>query len=110
LSEKMPDVLERIQKAIGTLDRPLKKVALDFQDQYWGDIGQHLQIYDFYMALNEPGPKAEILRTLADILDQRDENGNIIVVTHTSAKTSLSRIPFSSTSLLLVKGVLKIAS
>jgi len=79
LSEKMPDVLERIQKAIGTLDRPLKKVALDFQDQYWGDIGQHLQIYDFYMALNEPGPKAEILRTLADILDQRDENGNIIV-------------------------------
>ena len=47
-------------------------VALDFQDQYWGDIGQHLQIYDFYMALNEPGPKAEILRTLADILDQRD--------------------------------------
>jgi len=79
LSATMPDVLERIQRAIGTLARPLKMVALDFQDQYWGDIGQHPQIYDFYMALNEPGPKGDILRALADIPDQRDEHGNIIV-------------------------------
>ena len=54
-------------------------MALDFQDQYWGDIGQHPQIYDFYMDLNEPGTKGAILRALADIPDQRDENGNIIV-------------------------------
>jgi hypothetical protein len=79
LSEKMPDVLARLQKAIGTLQRPVKMVALDFQDQYWGDIGQHPQIYDFYMALNEPGPKGNILRALADLPDQRDANGNIIV-------------------------------
>ena len=79
LSEKMPDVLERMQKAIQTLNRPLKMMALDFQEQYWGDIGQHPQIYDFYMGLNEPGPKGEILRALADIPDRRDENGNIIV-------------------------------
>ena len=79
LSENMPDVLERIQKAMQTLDRPLKMMVLDFQDQYWGDIGQHPQIYDFYMGLNESGPKGEILRALADIPDQRDENGNIIV-------------------------------
>jgi hypothetical protein len=79
LSATMPDVLERIQRAIGTLARPLKMVALDFQDQYWGDIGQHPQIYDFYMALNEPGSKGDILRALANIPDQRDEHGNIIV-------------------------------
>jgi hypothetical protein len=79
LSESMPNILERLQRAIGTLARPLKMVALDFQDQYWGDIGQHPQIYDFYMALNEPGPKGDILRALADISDQRDEHGNIIV-------------------------------
>jgi hypothetical protein len=78
LSEKMLDVLERMQKAIKMLGRPLKMLALDFQDQYWGDIGQHPQIYDFYMDLNERGPKGAILRALADISDQRDENGNII--------------------------------
>ena len=79
LSETIPDVLERIQRAIEALERPLHMVALDFQDQYWGDIGQHPQIYDFYMGLNEPGPKGDILRALADIRDQRDEHGNIIV-------------------------------
>jgi hypothetical protein len=79
LSETMPNILERIHRAIGTLARPLKIAALDFQDQYWGDIGQHPQIYDFYMALNEPGPKGDILRALADIPDQRDAHGNIIV-------------------------------
>ena len=79
LAAKIPDILERLQKAIGTLQRPLKMVALDFQEQYWGDIGQHPQIYDFYMALNEPGPQGDILRALANIPDLRDENGNIIV-------------------------------
>jgi hypothetical protein len=79
LSEKMLNVLERMQKAIHTLGRPVKIMALDFQDQYWGDIGQHPQIYDFYMDLNDPGTKGAILRALADIPDQRDENGNIIV-------------------------------
>jgi hypothetical protein len=79
LSENMFDILERMQKAIQTLNRPVKMIVLDFQDQYWGDIGQHPQIYDFYMGLNEAGPKGAILRALADIPDQRDENGNIIV-------------------------------
>jgi hypothetical protein len=79
LSATVPDVLERIRRAISTLARPVKMMALDFQDQYWGDIGQHPQIYDFYMGLNESGPKGDILRALADIPDQRDEHGNIIV-------------------------------
>jgi hypothetical protein len=79
LSATMGDVLERIHRAIGTLERPVKMIALDFQEQYWGDIGQHPQIYDFYMALNEPGPQGTILRALADIPEQRDEHGNIIV-------------------------------
>src|SRR5438128_7449796 len=79
LSEKMRDILERMQRAITTLDRPVKMMALDFQAQYWGDIGQHPQIYNFYKDLNDLGPTGDILRALADIPEQRDENGNIIV-------------------------------
>jgi hypothetical protein len=79
LSAKMPDVLARLQKAMQTLNRPVKMMALDFQDQFWCDIGQHPQIYDFYMGLNDPGPTGAILRALADIPDQRDANGNIVV-------------------------------
>jgi len=94
LSEKMRDVLERIQKAMQTLNRPVKMMALDFQDQFWGDIGQHPQIYDFYMGLNDPGPKGAILRSLADVPEQRDANGNIVVGNsymsqHITAKNSV---------------------
>jgi hypothetical protein len=46
--ERLTAVLERFEAKHGR--RP-KFVVLDFVDQYWGDVGQHRQIYDFYMAL-----------------------------------------------------------
>lgn len=79
LSETMGDVVTRIRRAIATLKRPVHMRALDFQDQYWGDIGQHPHIYDFYMALNAPGPQGDIVRALANIPAKRDARGNIIV-------------------------------
>jgi hypothetical protein len=54
-------------------------VALDFEDQYWGDIGQHHRIREFYLALIADGASGEIARALAGIPDQRDGDGNIIV-------------------------------
>ncbi|MDD4982266.1 MAG: hypothetical protein PHS12_05905, partial [Candidatus Omnitrophica bacterium] len=83
MSEKMPDILERLRKvAVGfkkANGRAIKMVAMDFVDQYWGDVGQHKKIYEFYMALNANTPDGEISRSIAGIPDSRDKNGNIIV-------------------------------
>jgi phosphomannomutase len=83
LSKNMPNVLDRLRRVVETFEqrrnRTLKMVAMDFIDQYWGDIGQHPKIYDFYMALNDGGPEGEIVRAIANIPSHRDENGNIIV-------------------------------
>jgi hypothetical protein len=77
LSRHFPDLLRRLRRAI----RPhnLKIVAMDFGDQYWGDIGQHAKIYEFYIALNRPGPVGRIALALAGLPETRDAAGNIIV-------------------------------
>jgi hypothetical protein len=54
-------------------------VAMDFGEPYWGDIGQHRQIREFYMALLDPGPEGEIARALAGIDSAPDERGNRLV-------------------------------
>jgi hypothetical protein len=51
---------------------------MDFGDQYWGDIGQHSKIHDFYMALNQFGTAGEIARALAGLPETRDLDGNLI--------------------------------
>jgi hypothetical protein len=83
LARKFPDVLSRVRRAIDAVEqsrgRPFRMVAMDFGDQYWGDIGQHAKIHDFYMALNADGPLGEISRRLAGLDDRRDEKGNIII-------------------------------
>ncbi len=82
MSENMPDVLERIRKAVVRFkqeyQRPVKMAAMDFGDQYWGDIGQHKKIYAFYTALNAAGADGEIARAIAGISGRPDGNGNII--------------------------------
>lgn len=77
----MPDVVARLRRVIETLqkDRPVKIRALDFEEQYWGDIGQHRQMFEFFMALNESGPTGEIARSLADLPPTRDASGNLLV-------------------------------
>ncbi len=85
LARRFPDVLERLQRAIRSLEiaerRPFKMVALDFGDPYWGDIGQHSKIYEFYMALNSPGAEGDIARAIAGLPGQRDPHGNLLVNT-----------------------------
>ncbi len=83
LQTKMPSllprlcqVLQRFQERYG---RPVRMVAMDFGEPYWGDIGQHREIYEFFMALNDPGERGQIARALAGIDAQRDERGNLLV-------------------------------
>ena len=54
-------------------------LALDFGDPYWGDIGQHTKIRDFYTSLNDRGPNGDIARALAAVDAPRDPNGAILV-------------------------------
>jgi hypothetical protein len=83
LNARFPDVLSRLRRAIGHLEdregRKLKMVAMDFGDQYWGDIGQHSKMYEFYMALNQDGPSGDIARAIAGLPGRRDARGNLIV-------------------------------
>jgi multidrug efflux pump subunit AcrA (membrane-fusion protein) len=71
---------------VGALDRfrarhgrPVKLVALDFGDQYWGDIGQHRQIHDLYLALRDRGPAGEVARAVAGLDGEFDADGNLLV-------------------------------
>lgn len=83
LSRRFPDVIYRLRRAIHALEerqgRKIKMVAMDFGDQYWGDIGQHAKIYEFYMALNHAGPSGEVARAIAGLSGKRDPHGNIVV-------------------------------
>ncbi len=82
LDEIMPRVVERLR---GVLDRfrmihgrKVRIVAMDFNDQYWGDIGQHRKMFEFYMALASHGEDGQIARALAGVTSRRDSRGNII--------------------------------
>ncbi len=83
LQLRFPNLIERLRRVIERFEtqagRPVKMVAMDFGDQYWGDVGQHTQIYEFYMALNRADAHGEIARAIAGIPSQRDGDGNIIV-------------------------------
>jgi len=81
LEEGLPGVLVRLR---GVLDRYLERhgrearmVALDFGDQYWGDMGQHPQIFAAYTALADPGAPGEVARALAGVEWLRDTRGNL---------------------------------
>jgi len=89
LGLRIPDILHRLQRAIRSLEqrqrRALRMVAMNFEDQYWGDIGQHSRIYEFYLALNQSGPAGDIARAIAGISSVRDGNGNIVVNSEVSS-------------------------
>jgi phosphomannomutase len=86
LRELQPDLLARLRYVIERFEaregRKLKLVAMDFGDQFWGDIGQHGKIHDLYMALNEDGPLGEVSRALAGLPPQRDAQGNFVLNSH----------------------------
>lgn len=75
--ERLRGVLERFEARHG---RKVRMVAMDFGEQYWGDVGQHRQMFELYMALNAAGASGEIARALAGFAEaQRDEHGNLLV-------------------------------
>ena len=79
LNTWIPNVLPRMRRVIESLDSPLKMVAMDFGEPYWGDIGQHPKIEEFYQSLKSPGSDGQIARKIGGLPDARDANGNIIV-------------------------------
>jgi phosphomannomutase len=82
LEDDLPDVLQRLRAVLEGFEdrhgRPPRFVALDFEDQYWGDIGQHRQMFDWFWSVDAPGPEGRIARSLARLPETRDENGNLL--------------------------------
>ncbi len=82
LDRTFPDLLARLRRVVTrfveTHGRKPKVVAMDFGDQYWGDVGQHKDIRRFYMALNQSDADGQIARALAGLTDARDALGNSI--------------------------------
>ena len=96
LSQQMPDLLERLRRTVlafrAAHGRAPRVVAMDFGDQYWGDIGQHQQIYRFFMALNDSGVEGQISRALAGLDQARDAAGNLVTPdSHVSKHIELKR-------------------
>jgi len=83
LATQLPDVVDRLRGVLDRFEarhrRAPRFVALDFGDQYWGDIGQHRQAYAFYMALAARDDDGEISRALAGVGGLPDEHGNRLV-------------------------------
>jgi hypothetical protein len=94
LAERFGDVVYRLRRTIGVLEarqgRKIKLVAMNFEDQYLGDIGQHSKIYEFYMALNHDGRTGEVARALAGLDHKRDADGNLIINSAVSSRIRVS--------------------
>lgn len=82
LTRTNPDVFDRLCGVVDRFEsrygRRPNLAALDFEDQYWGDIGQHRQMYDLYMALRENSDRGVITRALAELTSSPDTGGNVI--------------------------------
>jgi phosphomannomutase len=89
LAQRFTDIIYRLRRVVGVLEarqgRQIKLVAMDFEDQYWGDIGQHPKIYEFYMTLNQNGRAGDVARAIAGLEHKRDSNGNLIINSHVSS-------------------------
>jgi phosphomannomutase len=83
LEKNLPDILNRMRRVFDRFaerhGRLPRIVALDFEDQYWGDVGQHRQIFDFYFSPNDSGASGTITRALAGLSNKRDDANNILM-------------------------------
>jgi hypothetical protein len=83
LETRLPGILPRLRRTLERFEarhgRPVRIMALDFEDQWWGDIGQHRQMYAFYSALRDPGAEGRIARALAGLEGELDGQGNLLV-------------------------------
>lgn len=80
LASSMPDVLDRLVGALEAFEerhgRAVKLMAMDFGDQYWGDIGQHRSMASFFGALRQDSAGGTIARALAGVPELPDADGN----------------------------------
>ncbi|MGB0679557.1 MAG: hypothetical protein ACPGUV_07850, partial [Polyangiales bacterium] len=84
LARLMPDIVPRLRQVLDDFERQhgrrVRLVAMDFQGQYWGDVGQHRQMHAFYSALTEPGAAGQISRCLAGVPEApSDANANRVI-------------------------------
>ncbi len=83
MTERMPDIQSRLASAlkrfVQTNHRPVRFVAMDFQTQYWGDIGQHPKIHEFYTDLVRDSDHGRIARAMAGIAEPSVGDGTVIV-------------------------------
>jgi hypothetical protein len=81
MHRRAPGLFDRLRRALEAFaarhGRPARIRALDFGDQYWGDIGQHRQMRALYGALRSDGPDGEVARALAGV-GEADAEGNRI--------------------------------
>ena len=81
LETNLPGVLDRLRGVVERFEaaqgRPVRIEALDFGDQYWGDIGQHPKIFEFFAALRDRGPTGFVARALGGLEGTWDAQGNL---------------------------------
>ncbi len=82
LHRDSPDLFSRVRRVVERFEaeiaRPLQIAAVDLGEPYWGDVGQHSKIREFFMTLRERSTAGTIARALAGISNERDEWGNVI--------------------------------
>lgn len=82
LKASQPQLLPRLRGVVEHFkaqhDKKPKLVAMDFGEAFWGDVGQHRELYAFYMSLNEEGLAGEVARALAGVPEERDADNNYI--------------------------------
>ena len=80
LQRNLPDVLLRLRRALDRFKhhtgRPVSLRAVDFGTPYWGDIGQHRQMYAWYSSLRRDTPQGAVARLLAGLPEVADADGN----------------------------------
>ncbi|MGF1508721.1 MAG: hypothetical protein ACFB9M_04370 [Myxococcota bacterium] len=86
LFSRLRGVLERFEAQYG---RAIQIHALDLQDPYWGDIGQHHRLRSFFMDLLSPSFPGHVARKLAGLPVNTDEHRNRFTRTVVSHRISV---------------------
>ncbi|MBN1608951.1 MAG: mannose-6-phosphate isomerase, class I [Polyangiaceae bacterium] len=78
-----PTVVERVRQALRRFEtrhgRKVRLATVDVGDVYRIPMGQHRDIYDVYMSLNERSARGQVARALAGLGERRDRDRNLIV-------------------------------
>jgi len=89
MTECLPDIRQRLAAALQRFaavnHRPVRIVAMDFQAQYWGDIGQHAKIHEFYTDLLRDSDNGRIARAMAGLAERFAGGSSIVVNSEVSA-------------------------